>query len=181
MSLKLDPRVRSIATICSVTEGCADWPDIINKKGYFANRIADFQDLKKCAYGELVEYRQHDNCFLCEDTFDKTFDRDWYAYFLREDLLQPVEPEKKYRPYSLNEFSELYAIGDVVTYRIKDCETIEQSMLIGFQSSDDEDIPGDGYVLIGNCRYSLKELFNNYELNYQNEWQPFGIIDEDKE
>ena len=86
--------------------------------------------------------------------------------------------EKKYRPFSLNEFTGLYAIGDVVTYRIKDCDVIEQSMLIGLQSSDDEDAPGNGCVLIGNCRYGLKELFNNYELQYLAHWQPFGIVEE---
>lgn len=85
------------------------------------------------------------------------------------------ESEKKYKAFSLNEFSELYAIGDVVTFRLKDCEVIEQSMLIGFQSSHDEDIPGEGYVLIGNCRYGFMELFNDYELKHLNHWQPFGI------
>ncbi len=85
------------------------------------------------------------------------------------------EPEEIYRAFSLNEFSELYAIGDVVTFRLKDCEVIEQSMLIGFQSCHDEDIPGNGYVLIGDCRYGFMELFNNYELKYLDHWQPFGI------
>lgn len=148
----------------------------IGKECYFAHEIEVFENLDRCYFSRLLGF----------DTCDKSIpfavanaSRD-YEFFIPEDWVLPEEPEKKYRAFSLNEFSELYAIGDVVTYRIKDCETIEQSMLIGFQSSDDEDIPGDGYVLIGNCRYSLKELFNNYELNYQNKWQPFGVI-EDKE
>ena len=91
---------------------------------------------------------------------------------------EPKDPEEIYRAFSLNEFSELYAIGDVVTFRLKDCEVVEQSMLIGFQSIDDEDTPGNGYVLIGNCRYGFMELFNNYELKHLNHWQPFGILDE---
>ena len=169
-----DKRIKALTDIQSVTNGCHDW-EFMTKKGYFANRITDFKDLKKCAYGEYAGWREHDNCFLCEDILDKTFSGEWYAYFIPEDALKPKEPEKKYRAFSLNEFSELYAIGDVVTYRLKDCEVIEQSMLIGFQSSGDEDIPGNGYVLIGNCRYGFMKLFNNYELKHLDHWQPFGI------
>lgn len=168
---KFDARIKDLTDIQSVTDGCHDW-EFMTKKGYFANSIFDFKELKRfCAYGEYAGWREHNQCFLCEQAGDETY----YSYFLPENSLLPEEPEKKYRPFSPNEFSELYAIGDVVTYRIKDCKVVEQSMLIGFQSSDDdEDIPGDGYVLIGNCRYSLQELFNNYELKYLNQWQPFG-------
>ena len=180
--MELDKRIKTITDIQSVTSILNNWD--LNKKGYFTNRIVDFRNLKKCAYGKFAEYREHDNCFLCEDTFDRTFGSDWYAYFIPEDALkpeEPKEPEEIYRAFSLNEFSELYAIGDVVTFRLKDCEVIEQSMLIGFQSSHDEDIPGNGYVLIGNCRYGFMELFNNYELKHLDHWQSFGVIDEDKE
>ena len=172
--MELDKRIEALTDILSVTVGCHDW-ELMTKKGYFANSIFDFKDLKRlCVYGEYAGWREHNQCFLCKQAGDETY----YSYFLPEDRLLPKEPEKKYRAFSLNEFSELYAIGDVVTYRIKDCEVVEQSMLIGFQSSNDEDIPGDGYVLIGNCRYGLKELFNNYELKHLDHWQPFGIIDD---
>lgn len=100
-----------------------------------------------------------------------------YSLVLPCEWVESEEPKEIYRAFSLNEFSELYAIGDVVTFRLKDCEVIEQSMLIGFQSSHDEDIPGNGYVLIGNCRYGFMELFNNYELKHLDHWQPFGNIE----
>lgn len=174
--MELDKRIKTITDILTVVN--SDLKGIIGKTGYFGNSIMDFKRLDTCEHGELTGIiRNTDRCFEYENCADSG--RQGYCYFIPEYYLNPVEPEKKHRAFSLNEFSELYAIGDVVTYRIKDCEVIEQSMLIGFQSSDDEDIPGDGYVLIGNCRYSLKELFNNYELNYQNEWQPFGVIEDE--
>lgn len=174
--MELDKRIKTITDILTVVN--SDLKGIIGKTGYFGNSIMDFKRLDTCEHGELTGIiRNTDRCFEYENCADSG--RQGYCYFIPEYYLNPVEPEKKYRAFSLNEFSELYAIGDVVTYRIKDCEVVEQSMLIGFQSSDDEDIPGDGYVLIGNCRYSLKELFNNYELNYQNKWQPFGVIEDD--
>lgn len=176
--LELDNRIFDIADIKTVIT--ADENDV-GKMGYFANSIHLFKNLEGLdgiKYGKLIylsdlDYGgdKSDKCFVCSNQWA-------YRYFIPEDALkpeEPKEPEEIYRAFSLNEFSELYAIGDVVTYRLKDCEVIEQSMLIGFQSSDDEDIPGNGYVLIGNCRYGFMELFNNYELKHLDHWQPFGI------
>ena len=116
--MELDKRIKTITDIKSVTDGCHDW-ELMNKKGYFANRIVNFTDLSTCAYGEYTEYREHDQCFLCEN--DKTY----YSYFLPEDVLEPVE--KKYRPYKMEEekpislekyiedlehFYKIYSLGD---------------------------------------------------------------------
>lgn len=152
----------------------------MGKQCYFSDDATDFMDLDK-ADGDSNFYiavlqniwTNTENCFA--DNIDD------HRFIVPCEWVKEEEPKKTYRPFSPNEFSGLYAIGDVVTFRIKDSEVIEQSMLIGFQSSDDEDTPGNGYVIIGNCRYGLKELFNNYELQYLDHWQPFGVIDEDKE
>lgn len=145
------------------------------KEGYFSDRPRDFANgeipIEQCATKGILKLDERsDNC----PYINKTTCLD-YPYFLPAEWVKPEEHEEIYRAFSLNEFSELYAIGDVVTFRLKDCEVIEQSMLIGFQSSHDEDIPGNGFVLIGNCRYGFMELFNNYELKYLDHWQPFGI------
>ena len=150
------------------------------KEGYFSDRPRDFANgeipIEQCATKGILELDERsDNCPYINKTTCCS-----YPYFLHAEWVKSEEHEEIYRAFSLNEFSELYAIGDVVTFRLKDCEVIEQSMLIGFQSSHDEDIPGDGYVLIGNCRYGFMELFNNYELKYLNHWQPFGIEGEEK-
>lgn len=173
--MELDKRIRAIVDILTVIN--SDMGGIIGKTGYFGNSIMDFKRLDTCEHGELTGIiRNTDRCFEYENCADSG--RQGYCYFIPEDYLLPEEPETEYRPFSLNEFLERYMMGDIVEFRIKDCEVVEQSMLIGFQSSDDNDIPGDGYVLIGNCRYGLKELFNNYELNYLNKWQPFGVMEE---
>lgn len=150
----------------------------IGKKGFFGMHESHFMNLDtypKCVVDELKEVDNYDDCpFISKGGCS-------YRRFLPAEWVKSEEPKEIYRAFSLNEFSELYAIGDVVTFRLKDCEVIEQSMLIGFQSSDDEDIPGNGYVLIGNCRYGFMELFNNHELKHLDHWQPFGIEVEEKE
>lgn len=143
----------------------------LGKKGYFSDYLNEYTHICNTEEDVLQSLDEH---------HDEAYkgSRNKWEFFLPAEWVKSEEPKEIYRAFSLNEFSELYAIGDVVTYRLKDCEVIEQSMLIGFQSSHDEDIPGNGYVLIGNCRYGFMELFNNYELKHLDHWQPFGVIDE---
>ena len=171
--MELDKRIKAITDIKSVTDGCHDW-ELMNKKGYFANRIVNFTDLSTCAYGEYAEYREHDQCFLCEG--DKTY----YSYFLPEDVLEPVE--KKYRPYSLEEFLKIFDIGDQIDFKGKGyCDDVQVAMFTGYitdvDRSDDKE-PGACEIMLGVFNYSLFSLFEDFELLYHGKWQPFGVIDE---
>ena len=173
--MELDKRIKAITDIKSVTDGCHDW-ELMNKKGYFANRIVNFTDLSTCAYGEYAEYREHDQCFLCEG--DKTY----YSYFLPEDILKPVE--KKYRPYSLEEFLKIFDIGVLVEFRVKNSDELKCAMFTGYITDCeriDDKTPGAVELMLGNFHYSLFSLFEDFELFFEDKWQPFGIIDEDKE
>ncbi len=154
--------------------------EFIGKKCYFSDEARDFMNLDKADGDTMFYVAELQNIWTAEEYCFADNSNDW-RFILPFEWVKPKEskePKEIYRAFSLNEFSALYAIGDVVTFRLKDREVIEQSMLIGFQSCDDEDIPGNGYVLIGNCRYGFMELFNNYELKYLDHWQPFGVIDE---
>ncbi len=171
-NFKLDKRIKSINDIQSII--CNGY-GFIGCKGFVFDNFVQAKDLTKCKYGTLVDIDVNDgddHCFKIRDENGNDL-VGYYRFFIPEKLLKPIE--KKYRAFTLAELLGQYKFGDVVLYRLKGCEVVEHSMLIGFQSSPDEDIPGNGYVLIGYCRYGLKELFNNYELNYRNKWQPFGI------
>lgn len=171
--MKLDPRIieGKKPLNCFDTEQAKEF---IGKKCYFSDDARDFMNLDKADGDTLFYVAELQNIWTAEEYCFADNSNDW-RYILPLEWVESEEPKEIYRAFSLNEFSELYAIGDVVTFRLKDCEVIEQSMLIGFQSSHDEDIPGNGYVLIGNCRYGFMELFNNYELKHLDHWQPFGI------
>ena len=169
--MELDKRIKELTDIQSVTNGCQDWL-FMTKKGYFANSIFDFKDLKRlCEYGEYAGWREHNQCFLCEQASDETY----YSYFLPEDRLLPKESKKKYRPYTTEEFIHEYAIG-VSLFKIRDKrepEYIYQFLLIGYSK---------GLVYLGGWALSLKEFFDNYEIGEgrgsDETWHPFGVLDE---
>ena len=190
--MELDKRIKALTDIQSVTDGCHDW-EFMTKKGYFANSIFDFKDLKRtCVYGEYAGWREHNQCFLCEQAGDKAY----FSYFLPEDSLLPEEkPEKKYRPYSLNEFLERFKIGNTVTFRIKkgeyvpeeECRVEYTRLITGYETlPENRDIPGKSSILLGGCPpTSLARLFEFYELEneyyFPTVWQPFGVLDKENE
>ena len=178
--MELDKRIEALTDILSVTAGCHDW-ELMTKKGYFANSIFDFKDLKRlCVYGEYAGWREHNQCFLCKQAGDETY----YSYFLPEGKLLHEEPEKKYRAFSLNEFLEKYDVGDLVKIRRNGYEEVEHAMFTGYVTGPDESGDknlGEYQIIIGGMRYSFAYLFEYYELFFMGHWQPFGIIDEDKE
>lgn len=164
--MKLDKRINHITDIRSVTSICSQWD--LHKKGYFADRIVNFQDLSKCEYGTYSGYREHDKCFHCEVNLpDGTTDYNWFTYFIPEDVLKPVE--KKYRPFTLEEFLKICDVGVQIEFKRKDNGEVKHAMFIGYAGDD---------VLIGIYRYSLAYLFENYELFFMRHWQPFGVLDE---
>lgn len=168
--MELDKRIETLTDILSVTVGCHDW-ELMTKKGYFANSIFNFKDLKRlCVYGEYAGWREHNQCFLCKQAGDETY----YSYFLPEGRLLSKEPEKKYRAFTLNEFVNQYSLGDEVIMRSKDNPTVKHVLFIEYEEGGDD-------VLLGQYWNTFMILFNNYELYIDGEWQPFGVIDEDKE
>jgi hypothetical protein len=91
------------------------------------------------------------------------------------------QPEKKYRPLSFKEFLRLFDFGDGVCFRRKGQDTAEFSMFLGYEIDTDgnrDEIPGEGKVNLGGNRYTLAELFEYYEMQLDDEWQPFGVLDE---
>ena len=184
--MELNKRIKALTDIQSVTDGCHDW-DFMTKKGYFANSIFDFKDLKRtCVYGEYAGWREHNQCFLCEQVGDKTY----YSYFLPEDSLLPGETKKKYRPYSLNEFLIEHEIGDKITYRLKLDKQPEnfirrKDMICGYQIMEGEaNTPGEGLINLGGVWISLQAMFDDCETPnnylYPEVWQPFGVVDKEE-
>lgn len=177
--MELDKRIKDITDIYSVTDGCHDW-QFMTKKGYFANSIFDFKDLKRlCVYGEYAGWREHNQCFLCEQAYDETF----YSYFIPEYSLLLKEPEKKYRAFTLAEWIGQHTIGDVIRYRCKSQKIELRHLYAGYAYGIGTDIKNttSGTLTLGVASYTLDYLLEDYEIEVNGEWLPFGVIDEDKE
>ena len=148
----------------------------IGKKGYFAHCIDYYEDLKSTVFGTLSSTEDGDHSsFVCTE---ETFDNYYYDFFIPEDWVLPEEPEKKYRPLSYKEFSNIFKVGDLVEFRYKDSDEVKCAMFTGYITDvdriDDKN-PGSCELMLGCFHYSLLSLFKECELFLDGEWQPFGI------
>lgn len=155
----------------------------IGKKGYFSHYIDNYADLKNTVLGELGSMGDtfHES-FCCSE---EAFDNYYYEFFLPAEWVK--EHEKKYRPYSLNEFLSEHEVGDKITYRLKLDKQSEdfirnKVMICGYQFvTGNANIPGKGFINLGGSLISLQTLFDTYETPnnylYPEVWQPFGVVD----
>ena len=140
----------------------------IGKKGFFTDELKEFVDLDNTLKTVLKNVHHYeDDCFVTFAT--------GYKYFLPSEWVNTVEPEKKWRPFSLTEWRHIYAIGDEIVFRMKDSDTVKVYMYCGLLSDHDDDLPGKGVINIGGELFVLQNLFDLYELREDNEWQPFGV------
>lgn len=175
--MELDKRIKDINAIQTILRYDVN---CIGCKGYFFDEFIQAKDLSKCRYGELIDITTHDDrndlCFKAEYEEGLV---GFYRFFISEADLKPIE--KKYRPLSFKEFWRLFDFGDGVCFRRKGQDTAEFSMFLGYEIDSDgnrDEIPGEGKVNLGGNRYTLAELFEYYEMQLDDEWQPFGVLDE---
>lgn len=140
--------------------------EFIGKKGYFADNNYAFIDITSddypICYATLTSVDEfHRIAFY--DNFDVR-----HYYFLPEEWVK--EPEKKYRPYTLNEWIGQYEIGDIIHYRSKSDGTELLHMYLGTRHR-----PESVKITLGDSSYSLECLFEDYEIEVNGEWIPFGV------
>ena len=148
----------------------------IGKKGYFSHYIDNYADLKNTVLGTLGSTGDtfHESFCCTEETFDNYY----YEFFLPAEWVK--EPKKKYRPYTLAEWIDRHEIGEVIHYRSKSGEIELRHMYVGTRHSQ-----GIKKIIVkitlGDVSHTLDYLFEDYEIEVNGEWLPFGVIDEDKE
>ena len=144
----------------------------IDKKGFFADELKEFVDLDNTLKTVLKNVHHYeDDCFVSSITE--------YKYFLPSEWVDMGEPEKKWRPFSLTEWRHIYAVGDEIVFRIKDSDTVRAFMFCGLYSDHDDDLPGKGVISLGSELFVLQNLFDQFELRRNDEWQPFGVEGEE--
>ena len=108
-----------------------------------------------------------------------------FAFFLPLDAVKKDKPEKKYRPFrSMRELTEIVyskdwehdnlSVGDSLWIRRKGDNHIHQNLLITSLGYDENDVIS---ILISMNGKSMQEWLDNYEIEINGEWQPFGAIE----
>lgn len=166
--MKLDKRIIGRRPLDSLDVDIAK--NYIGKKGYFANCLGTFQDLESANSEDPLKYATLKKVDMHRLTaFTDDFDGE-YSYFLPEEWVK--YPEKKYRPYSISEWIEQHEIGDIIHYRSK-CGTELRHMYLGTRHR-----PEYKMLTLGDSSYSLDCLFEEYEIEVDGEWLPFGVKEE---
>ena len=148
----------------------------LNKEGYVSNNLENFCLLDGCVKRLLSNvFKERKSCFTDDEG------RDWKFFLPVEWVKEPEkESEKKYRVFTLAEWIEQHEIGEVIHYRNKS-EGIEfRHMYMGYAFGKGKDITkiNVGTVTLGVANYSFDYLFEDYEIEIDGEWKPFGVIDE---
>ena len=165
--MEFDKRITDVSKImnCFTTENAKRY---LHTYGYFADHIEDFVDLDKIDKGELADINQEFKYTYYAYCIDK------FKFFLPCAFVADEEEkkEKKLRPYTLDEFLEIFNQGDVIRFRYKIDKSKIFSLFLGY-TIEDKNIS----IEIGHGTYDLEELFKYYEWMRSNseEYIPFGV------
>ena len=136
-----------------------------NKTVYCANFIENFSNLERYTDKMIFKefYLQECKPFVC--------DGKQYRYVLPCEF---VEQEKQYRAFTIDEFMREFTIGNIVTFRHKVNKNAEYRVIYNGYRIDSN---SEFLVYFGIWRYTLQELFNQYELlnSATAKWQLFGV------
>lgn len=169
---ELDVRIKSTDDI----QTCLRYnEEFVGCKGYFFDDLVKVTDLSKSVYGILLKVDNTDHVTdLCFKAELKNGNRSFFRFFIPEKLLNPVK--KKYRPYTLAEWIEHHEIGEVIHYRSKSKEMELRYMYTGTRLSQGiKNIIEK--ITLGGESHTLDYLFENYEIEINGEWLPFGVLD----
>lgn len=144
----------------------------IGKECYLSNNMGCFSDLncgvenKEIKKAELTNISNSAPCYEIPGFY--------YDFCLPCEWVKPEEPEKKYRAFTLSEWIDQHEIGDVIHYRCKSGRIELRHMYLGTRHTQES-----VKITLGDSSYSLECLFEEYEIEVNGEWQPFGVIEEE--
>lgn len=151
--------------------------EFIGKQCYFADNIEDFFNLDntnvlKGFLTDIDDDEMISGCFKSNGIRSSFF-----GHFIMP-CEWVKEPKKKYRPFSLEEFLKIFDIGDQIDFKIKNSDEVKCAMFTGYITDVDridDKTPGAVELMLGVFHYSLFSLFEDFELFFEDKWQPFGI------
>lgn len=147
---------------------------------YFTNNEYDFVDLDIFGDDDITYSRHIGVLSSVSDTLTSPFRKledtgDYYNYLLP---CEWVKHEPKYRPYNMSEFKSEFKINTVLTLRKrKEHDYVYQVVYLGNRHYDDSDSDENG-IYLSQDSFSLRELFDIFEIVRNGDWEPFGVFDD---
>ena len=144
--------------------------EFIGKQCYFADNIEDFSNLDNVSVikGFLTDI---DDDEMISGCFKSNGIRSSFFGHFIVPCEWVKEPEKKYRPYTIDDFLKKFKLGDSIILKRKDKNAYEVALFTGYY---------DKGIYLGAYDCKLEYLFSDYELgvNYD-EFVPFGVLEDD--
>ncbi len=157
--MQLDKRIYEDRRIIFNCFSAEDAKKYVGQKGYFADRIHPYQDLDKTYFGTLDK--------VDDDEIPFKTGRIFYQFFLPAEFVRPAE-EKRWRPFTLDEFRAKFPLLSPVTFRRKTSEVPQTFCFVGYTAN--------GAIILGSDWCSFDVLFADYELKDKDgNWTPFGV------
>lgn len=175
--MKLDKRVKENALIghCFNAEELKKY---ISRECYFTDDLEDFSDLTNTLKGVLKAVAPDaEECYLVKYELNGQPAGLHYTFCLPAEFVE--EEEKKYRPYTLEEFLnegfEILNEGfEIIVFREKNNPSMEYHVRYnGYRKCDNV-----YKVILGNISYTFDDLFEDFERFYNGRWYPFGVKEE---
>ena len=176
--IKMDKRIKKVTDI--KTPFSEDFEELSNYIGfnvYGADDVNCFHDLETCFFGALKHVSDDANYSFVIDNGRPGDTMPFRYMILEKDLESENKTEKKYRPYTLMEFSDKFLVGQPIKFRRKGMIGHERYLILnGYEHERDCD-QTITYVYIGPIPYTFNELFNNYEWqeHYTEDFKQFGV------
>lgn len=144
----------------------------IGTECYFSDDAIDFGNVVlNCQKGILLSIGEVTGLFNA--TKNNSYAN--FNYCLPSEWVKESEPEPKYRPFTMNEFKATFKIYKILTLRrINEPDNIYTMGYLGYRQYDESDSEKN-HIYLTNGEFTLKGLFNNFEIYSSEGWKPFGV------
>ena len=161
--MELDKKIK-IPTIYNLFSDVAEVKKYYGKEVFCADFLENFSNLRLYTNRAKLKmfFLQECKPFLCGGK--------QYRYILPCEFVEPV---KQYRPLTIDKFLNRFDIGEVIVFRSKAMPDYVLHVLFDGYVENGKD--NEVSIILGQHRFSLKELFSSYEYSDGDNWFPFGV------
>lgn len=163
--MELDKKIK-IPTIYNLFSDVEEVKKYYGKEVFCADFLENFSNLRLYTNRKILKrfYPQECKPYLCGGQ--------QYRFILPCEFVEPV---KQYRPLTIDKFLNRFDIGEVIVFRSKAMPDYVLHVLFDGYVENGNDNDNEVSIILGQHRFSLKELFSSYEYSDGDNWFPFGV------